>query len=119
MPELTDRTVDHLATLVEQIVNMLDASSVDTRDPDLRTAMRALKLSEETGELAAAIIGVMGQNPRKGVTHTTDDVVCEAFDVALTALVLAWSVDPGRVGDRFADHVERVHNRLWMAVRVP
>jgi len=47
---------------------------------------RVCKVSEESGEVVAALIGVTGQNPRKGVTHTWDDVEEELYDVALTAL---------------------------------
>jgi hypothetical protein len=32
--------------------------------------LRMLKLQEEVGEVAQAVIGVTGQNPRKGTTHT-------------------------------------------------
>lgn len=49
-------------------------------------AMRVMKLMEEAGEAAAAYIGVTGQNPRKGVTHTQDDLLNELADVAITAL---------------------------------
>jgi len=49
-------------------------------------AMRVLKLLEEAGEAAAALIGVQGQNPRKGKTHTQDDLLNELADVAITAL---------------------------------
>jgi NTP pyrophosphatase (non-canonical NTP hydrolase) len=48
---------------------------------------RILKVTEEAGEAAGAWIGVLGQNPRKGVTHSRDDVVAELADVAITALV--------------------------------
>ncbi|MFC0006661.1 MazG-like family protein [Micromonospora siamensis] len=48
---------------------------------------RILKLSEEAGEAAGAWIGVLGQNPRKGVTHAPEDVVGELADVVFTALV--------------------------------
>ncbi|GLZ59441.1 MazG-like family protein [Micromonospora sp. NBRC 107095] len=48
---------------------------------------RILKLTEEAGEASAAWIGLLGQNPRKGVTHTRDDVAAELADVAFTALV--------------------------------
>jgi hypothetical protein len=47
---------------------------------------RTAKIAEENGEVIAAIIGATGQNPRKGVTHTMDDVVAELLDVAVTAL---------------------------------
>ncbi|MFG3714657.1 MazG-like family protein [Micromonospora sp. NPDC047730] len=48
---------------------------------------RILKLTEEAGEAAGAWIGLLGQNPRKGVTHTRDEVAAELADVAFTALV--------------------------------
>ncbi|WP_431986492.1 MazG-like family protein [Streptomyces griseoflavus] len=32
--------------------------------------LRILKLSEEVGEVAQAVVGATGQNPRKGTTHT-------------------------------------------------
>ncbi|TDC37575.1 MazG-like family protein [Micromonospora sp. KC213] len=48
---------------------------------------RMLKLTEEAGEVATAWIGLLGQNPRKGVTHTRDDVAAELADVVFTALV--------------------------------
>ncbi|MGW5557808.1 MazG-like family protein [Micromonospora sp. NPDC003944] len=48
---------------------------------------RILKLTEEAGEASAAWIGLLGQNPRKGVTHTREDVAAELADVAFTALV--------------------------------
>lgn len=47
---------------------------------------RTAKCAEETGEVIGAMIGVTGQNPRKGFTHTIDDVEAELLDVAVTAL---------------------------------
>jgi hypothetical protein len=46
-----------------------------------------LKITEEAGEAAAAWIGVLGQNPRKGVTHSLEDVFSELSDVVITAKV--------------------------------
>ncbi|MGW5669459.1 MazG nucleotide pyrophosphohydrolase domain-containing protein [Micromonospora sp. NPDC003776] len=54
---------------------------------DTELTCRLLKLTEEAGEAAAAWIGVLGQNPRKGVTHTREDVAAELADVVFTALV--------------------------------
>ncbi|MFB4275795.1 MazG-like family protein [Nonomuraea sp. MTCD27] len=54
---------------------------------DHEKTLRLLKLVEETSEVAAAYIGMVGQNPRKGVTHTLDDVAAELCDVTVTALV--------------------------------
>ncbi len=49
--------------------------------------VRILKLTEEAGEVARAWIGLTGQNPRRGVTHTVDEVAAELADTAITALV--------------------------------
>lgn len=54
---------------------------------DHQVVQRLLKLSEEAGEVAQAYIGMTGQNPRKGVTHTATDVAGELCDVVITALV--------------------------------
>ncbi|AVT30312.1 MULTISPECIES: MazG-like family protein [unclassified Plantactinospora] len=54
---------------------------------------RILKVTEEAGEAAGAWIGLTGQNPRKGVTHSLDDVAAELADVALSALVAIESLD--------------------------
>jgi phosphoribosyl-ATP pyrophosphohydrolase len=59
-------------------------------DPEL--TLRILKVTEEAGEAAAAWIGLLGQNPRKGRTHTRAQVVAELGDVAFTALVAAASL---------------------------
>src|SRR5690606_27936114 len=56
------------------------------RDPEAVTWGRIAKLTEESGEVIAAFIGATGQNPRKGVTHTVEDVIAELLDVAVTAL---------------------------------
>ena len=50
-------------------------------------AMRLMKVIEEAGEVSAAYIGVTGQNPRKGVTHTRADVADELCDVIIAATV--------------------------------
>ncbi|MEV7389527.1 MazG-like family protein [Streptomyces sp. NPDC091215] len=51
------------------------------------TAMRLLKVTEEAGEATAAYIGMTGQNPRKGISHTTADVADELCDVIIAATV--------------------------------
>lgn len=54
--------------------------------------LRLLKLTEEVGEVAQAWIGVTGQNPRKGVTHTMPQVQDELCDVIVTAAVALASI---------------------------
>jgi NTP pyrophosphatase (non-canonical NTP hydrolase) len=50
-------------------------------------SMRLLKVTEEAGEAAAAYIGMTGQNPRKGITHSRADVADELCDVIIAATV--------------------------------
>jgi hypothetical protein len=86
-----------LIDAVERITAQLDARVPDQLRglPDL--ILRAMKVQEEAGELAAALIGILGQNPRKGITHTTNDAINEAIDVAISALVFIESVEPGQL----------------------
>lgn len=75
------------------------------------TLCRALKVQEEAGEMAQAVIGVLGQNPRKGITHTWDDVVAEAIDTALSALVFAETVQPGMLDLTLAGRLDHLARR--------
>lgn len=68
---------------IRAITAWLDDANPDTPHED---SMRVLKLVEEAGEAAAAYIGMVGQNPRKGVTHSQTDLLNELADVAITAL---------------------------------
>ncbi|KUJ37229.1 hypothetical protein ACZ90_69920 [Streptomyces albus subsp. albus] len=93
---------------VGRLVGWLDRNSTAPRDQEL--LLRVLKLSEEVGEVAAALIGVTGQNPRKGVTHTWDEVHAELCDVILTAMVALASHTPD-ARELFAGHLRRVAAR--------
>jgi NTP pyrophosphatase (non-canonical NTP hydrolase) len=75
---------DTIWKLVPAARGWLDAAN-GTDDAEL--SLRLLKVTEEAGEVASAWIGMRGQNPRKGVTHTRDDVAAELADVVITALV--------------------------------
>ena len=72
--------------------------------------LRILKLSEEVGEVSEAVIGATGQNPRKGVTHTWDDVQAELCDVVITALVALRTLTPD-TQQVFTHHLARVMER--------
>lgn len=54
---------------------------------DHEVTLRILKVMEEAGEVAAARIGSLGQNPRKRVSHTDADTASELADVMITAAV--------------------------------
>ncbi|MBL1081039.1 MazG-like family protein [Streptomyces actinomycinicus] len=72
--------------------------------------LRILKLSEEVGEVAEAVIGATGQNPRKGVTHDWDDVRAELCDVVITALVALRTLTP-EAREVFETHLRKVRDR--------
>ncbi|WP_030563953.1 MazG-like family protein [Streptomyces aureocirculatus] len=66
----------------------------DRHPPEETLLLRMLKLSEEVGEVAQAVIGATGQNPRKGTTHSWEDVQSELCDVVITALVALRTLTP-------------------------
>jgi NTP pyrophosphatase (non-canonical NTP hydrolase) len=72
--------------------------------------LRILKLSEEVGEVAQAVIGATGQNPRKGASHSWEDVQSELCDVVITALVALRTLTP-QAREVFAGHLARVAGR--------
>ncbi|MEU9111911.1 MazG-like family protein [Streptomyces sp. NPDC048483] len=96
---------------VEELVRWLDDGSA--LPPEQVRLLRILKLSEEAGEVAQAVIGATGQNPRKGHSHTWDDVQSELCDVIVTAMVALRTLTPdarrvfdghlGRVAERAAE----------------
>ncbi|WKX70017.1 MazG-like family protein [Streptomyces sp. XD-27] len=93
---------------VDRLVAWLDGSS--SAPPEQERLLRLMKVSEEVGEVAQAVIGVTGQNPRKGVTHSWDDVHAELCDVIVTAMVALASLTP-EARQVFAAHLRRVAER--------
>jgi NTP pyrophosphatase (non-canonical NTP hydrolase) len=75
------------ADLWQHVTAALDWLDTANGRDDHTPAIQLLKIAEEAGEAAAAYIGMTGQNPRKGVTHTREDVAGELCDVVVTALV--------------------------------
>jgi len=55
--------------------------------PEQQWTLQVLKLSEEVGEAAQAVIGAWGTNPRKGHSHSWQDVQEEIADSAITGMV--------------------------------
>ncbi|MFF4208128.1 MazG-like family protein [Streptomyces sp. NPDC001796] len=72
--------------------------------------LRVLKLSEEVGEVAQAVIGATGQNPRKGTSHSWEDVQAELCDVVITALVALRTLTP-EAREVFTAHLAGVRAR--------
>ena len=91
---------DHVA----RTVAWLDAANGRSSH---ETAMRVMKIAEESGEAAAAYIGLTGANPRKGVTAGPEDLAGELCDVVLAALVALATVTGGtpQAESRLAAHV--------------
>lgn len=56
------------------------------RDPEAILWGRVAKVGEEHGEAIQALVGMTGQNPRKGVTHDSMDLIQELLDTAVAAL---------------------------------
>ena len=99
---------------IEEIVRWLDDSS--TLAPETEKLLRIMKLTEETGEVTQAVTGTLGQNPRKGVTHTWEDVQAELCDVIFTAMVALTTLTPD-ARQTFNGHLVRVADRSLGAPR--
>ncbi|WP_431897316.1 MazG-like family protein [Nonomuraea sp. bgisy101] len=94
---------------------------LDTANPrtEHEISMRIMKIGEEFGEAVAAYIGMTGQNPRKGVTHTLDDLTAELCDVIVTAMVALASVtgDAEQAGQHIDRHLTKRYTRLLERIR--
>lgn len=99
---------DHVWDAVDRLVGWLDANT--TASPESVRLLRVLKLSEEVGETAQAVIGALGQNPRKKVSHTWRQVEAELCDVIITAMVALSTLNPEARGV-FAQHLDAVVSR--------
>ncbi|MCD9874353.1 MazG-like family protein [Streptomyces guryensis] len=97
-----------LWTAVDDLWTWLDANRAHGGQEGL--LLRMLKLSEEVGEVAQAVIGATGQNPRKGVTHTWEEVQGELCDVVITALVALRTLTPD-TREVFTRHLAKVTAR--------
>lgn len=106
-PALTP-TLDPTWETVGRLHAWLDAQS--DLPPKQDTLLRMLKLSEEVGEVAQAIIGATGQNPRKGTTHSWRDVESELCDVIITAMVALRTLTPD-ASEVFASHLRGIAKR--------
>lgn len=84
------------------------------RDSEAITWGRLAKVSEESGEVIAAYIGMTGQNPRKGVVNSADDVRKELLDVAVTALAAHEHMtgNMGMTRVAFEEHMKYLYDRM-------
>jgi NTP pyrophosphatase (non-canonical NTP hydrolase) len=105
-------------SVITAVTAWLDASNEDSPHED---SMRVLKLVEEAGEAASAYIGMTGQNPRKGVTHTRADLLAELIDVAITALcaVQHFTKDETETRAAVAVKLDRLLSRVGLSAAAP
>ncbi|SEG85726.1 hypothetical protein SAMN05216223_116126 [Actinacidiphila yanglinensis] len=99
---------DSTWTTVDQLKQWLDDK--DGVAPETARLMRILKLQEELGEVAEAVMGAMGTNPRKGASHTWDDVESEVCDVILSGMVLLATLTPD-AGKKFDERLSIIAER--------
>lgn len=75
---------------------------------DVPAEMRILKLTEEVGEAAEALIGVRGLNSRKGICRTRDDLLDELADVIITAAVAMCAITDGGAAEARSHFEQRL-----------
>lgn len=77
---------EELREIVEWLDDHLDnkVSPAYQEQPLAQDWARVAKAGEEAGEAIDALIGMTGQNPRKGTYGSIDDLLAELADVALT-----------------------------------
>lgn len=93
-----------------------DSPGYARMDPEAHDWRRIQKVAQEVGEAFEAYAGTLGENPRKGITHTPADVRRELYDVALAALGAAEHLDGNNGGTlaTFLEHVAFVHDRAGL-----
>ncbi|WP_049569745.1 MazG-like family protein [Streptomyces sp. SBT349] len=93
---------------INRLVEWLDANNANS--PEITRLLRVIKIQEEAGEVAEAIHGAMGSNPRKGASHTWEDVEKELCDVILTSMVSLATINPD-AQKIFEHHLNQVAER--------
>lgn len=101
-----------LGNVIRDISGRIDATYPPDLDPEAHLLRRVMKVSEEVGEVTEALFGALGENARKGQTHTMHDVRRELLDVALAALAALCHFDDDDPIDYLVEHAQRVDARL-------
>ncbi len=83
----------HTWDQITRIRTWLDEKAGEQTERE-RMLLRVLKIGEEFGEVSEALHGVLGANPRKGLSHSWEDVRTELVDVAVTAFVALATLSP-------------------------
>ncbi|WP_067127948.1 MazG-like family protein [Microtetraspora malaysiensis] len=108
---------DRTNTLIREVSAWID-NSPDNQGRDREALLwgRVAKVAEEAGEVIEKLVGMTGQNPRKGRSATQQDVEYELLDVAMTALAAlahlhADDPHPPDLLSLLAQHIEVVARR--------
>lgn len=105
-------TLDRLSERLQEPL----ASPYGTRDPDTIRWMLT-GVTSGIGQVTDALAGAVGENPRKGITHTMDDVVDRLLSVAARSLSVISSMnepgDPSPV-TRLEEHIVNVAIRAGL-----
>lgn len=116
-----DTSIADVSVYLREVSRWIDASPRNktntwTENLLLRTST---KIGEEQGELNGALIGMLGQNPRKGTTHALSHVEKELLDIAFTAIGAVEHLhgNDGESMRRFAAHAAGVYTRMAASIR--
>lgn len=80
---------------ITSISNLIDSTYPAGLDPEAAMWRRCVKVTEESGEVTEALLGMIGENPRKGFSHDLDAVIHELLDTALAAMGACVHLRPG------------------------
>lgn len=109
-------TNDDIAASACALSKWIDGSYPPDLDPETVLWRRVSKVSSEANEARDALEGYVGENPRKGVTHTLEDVIGELLDTALCALAAVEHItgNNGHSMSLLADKAQRVVTRAGL-----
>lgn len=118
--EVGESALDELRELIGWMDEHLDRDVAEQYkgQPLAQDWARVAKVTEEAGEAIDALIGITGQNPRKGTYGSRQDLYDELCDVALTALYGLQHFTKnryetiGQLFDRARYHRKRVEDAL-------
>jgi len=112
--DLQDDLLEAQQAIVAISVWLDDYPPNKAKDPLAAFLLRFMKVFEEAGEMVGEIIGMTGQNPRKGVTSDLEKVLDEACDVIITMLgaIETATQNQGEAFPRLFEKIEKVHDRM-------
>lgn len=105
-------TVNRAITCLDQILD--DGVGASYKDAPLaQDWARISKIAEELGEAVQVFIGITGQNPRKGVHGTSEELKKELLDTSATALLALQHFFKGEdVWKMLENHMIYLHDRM-------